>query len=128
MRNQSSSLSINDILSDLYSQAQPISSNGKEDLPHSTGKESISHVVDDDDDDNFDDGSWEFKDASIQSRVENLNPSFEKKLDNFKDFYSNLKDDLAVVARSHLHGLKVGTLLNIVKFLSILRIASICAY
>ncbi|KAK9071586.1 hypothetical protein SSX86_008014 [Deinandra increscens subsp. villosa] len=102
-RNLSSNLSINDILSDLYSQAQPISSDGKEDLLHSTDNEYGSHVADDKDDDNnndddFNDGSWEFKDASFQSKIENEN-SFKKKLNNFMDLYSNLKDDLCVVAR-----------------------------
>ncbi|KAI3775897.1 hypothetical protein L1987_45654 [Smallanthus sonchifolius] len=103
-RNLSSNLSINDILSDLYSQAQPVSSDGKEDLMHSTGKEYGSHVVDDNDDD-FNDGSWEFKDAFFQSRAENQS-SFQKKLNNCMDFYSNLKDDLCVIARQHLHSLK----------------------
>ncbi|XP_071705803.1 uncharacterized protein [Rutidosis leptorrhynchoides] len=110
-RNQSSNLSINDILSDLYGQAEPISSANHEvhpdekvDLRHSTGKEYSFH--DDDDDDGFNDGSWEFKDASFQSKVKNQKLSFEKKLIRFKDYYSKLKEDLCVVARHHLHGLK----------------------
>ncbi|KAI7727921.1 hypothetical protein M8C21_010677 [Ambrosia artemisiifolia] len=107
-RNPSSNLSINDILSDLYSQAQPISSDGKEDLLHSANKEYGSHVADhnDNDDDGFNDDSWEFKDASFQSSVENQNSSFEKKLNNCVNLYSNLKDDLCAVARRHLHSLK----------------------
>lgn len=109
-RNQSSSLSIDDI-SDLYSQAEPFSSanhepnpDGKVNLLHSIGKEYSPRIVDDDDD--FDDGSWEFKDASSQPRVEHQNMSFKEKLENFKNFYSNMKDDLCVVARHHVHGLK----------------------
>lgn len=117
-RNQSSNLSINDILSDLYSQAEPISSanhegnsNGNVEIPDSTGNEYSSHVVDDDnddDDDDFNDGSWEFKDASAssQSRVEDQNYPCEKKMNNCMDFYSNLKDDLCVVARRHINDLK----------------------
>nr|XP_043631513.1 uncharacterized protein LOC122602961 [Erigeron canadensis] len=111
LQNPSSNLSINDILSDLYSQAQPISSANNEGNPdgnvsllHSTGEEYSSRVVDDDDD--FNDGSWEFKDASFQSSVENENLSFKKKLNHCMDLYSNLKDDLLVVARHHIHGLK----------------------
>lgn len=113
-RNQSSKLSFNDILSDLYSQVEPISSanhennlHGNVDLLHSTGNEYSSQVVDNDDD--FNDGSWEFKDASSQSKVENQKLSFEKKLINCMDYYSNLKDDLCVIARRQLNGLKVST-------------------
>lgn len=109
-RNLSSNLSINDILSDLYSQAQPVSSAGTEDLLHSTDKEYGSNVADDNDDD-FNNSSWEFKDASFQSRVENQD-SFRKKLNNCIDFYSNLKDDLCIVARHHLHNLNVGDTLK----------------
>ncbi|KAM0056253.1 hypothetical protein Hdeb2414_s0006g00216111 [Helianthus debilis subsp. tardiflorus] len=110
-RTLSSNLSINDILSDLYSQAQPISSATKKDLLHSTGNEYGSRVADhndndsdDDDDDGFADDSWEFKDASFQ--VGNQNLSFEKKRDDCVNLYSNLKDELCVVARRHLHSLK----------------------
>ncbi|KAI3747387.1 hypothetical protein L6452_09842 [Arctium lappa] len=117
MQNQSSNLSINDILSDLYSQAKPISSpslghnpDGEANLLHSTGKEYSSHAEDDDDNfddvDNFDDGSWEFKDASSESRPESQNLSFKKRLHNCMDFYSSLKDELCLVARCHLHVLK----------------------
>nr|GEU81832.1 hypothetical protein [Tanacetum cinerariifolium] len=115
-RNQRSSLSINDILSDLYSQAEPVSSayhehnpDEKENSLHSTSKEYTSHVGDDDDnddDDDFDDGSWEFKDASIHPRAEKLNLSFEKKLSNCMDLYSSLGNELSVVARRHLRSLK----------------------
>ncbi|KAD5960561.1 hypothetical protein E3N88_12033 [Mikania micrantha] len=119
-RNPSSDLSINDILSDLYSQAQPMNSDGEEDLLQSTSQEYASHVVDDkdkgndndnnndnnnDNDDDFNDDSWEYKDASFQLKKENQN-SFKKKLNNCMDFYSNLKDDLCVVASQHLHSLK----------------------
>ncbi|MFS8018813.1 hypothetical protein Hanom_Chr15g01396471 [Helianthus anomalus] len=110
-RTLSSNLSINDILSDLYSQAQPISSDAKKDLLHSTGNEYGSRVADhndndndDDNDDGFADDSWEFKDASFQ--VGNQNLSFEKKRDDCVNLYSNLKDELCVVARRHLHSLK----------------------
>ncbi|XP_023761227.1 uncharacterized protein LOC111909682 [Lactuca sativa] len=95
MRTLSSNLSINDILSDLYNQSEPISS----DVVN-------NNHDDDDDDDNFDDGSWEFKDASSQSKAQNQNLSFKEKLNNFIDLYSNLKDELCFVARHHLHGLK----------------------
>lgn len=91
-RTHTRNLSINDILSDLYSQSEPIT-------PNVVNK-------DDDDDDNFGDGSWEFKDASFQSKAQNQNLSFKEKLDNFVDFYSNLKNELCIVARQHLHGLK----------------------
>lgn len=101
MRTLSSNLSINDILSDLYNQSEPISS----DVVN-------NNHDDDDDDDNFDDGSWEFKDASSQSKAQNQNLSFKEKLNNFIDLYSNLKDELCFVARHHLHGLKVSALLN----------------
>ncbi|XP_024977172.1 uncharacterized protein LOC112514790 isoform X2 [Cynara cardunculus var. scolymus] len=81
MQNQSSSLSINDILSDLYSQAKPISS------PY------LGHNPDG-------------EDASSQSRPENQNLSLKKRLNNCMDFYSSLKDELCLVARRHLHVLK----------------------
>ena len=141
-RNLSSNLSINDILSDLYSQAEPISSayhehnpDEKENSLHSTSKEYTSHVDDDNnDDDDFDDGSWEFKDASIHPRAEKLNLSFEKKLSNCTDLYSNLKNELSVVARRHLHSLKVGALilLNIIqvifskKYIHTYKVGDIC--
>lgn len=103
-RNLSSNLSINDILSDLYSQAQPISSH-------------IGDVADDnynnddnnyDNDDDFIDGSWEFKDASFQSETGNQSLTFEKKVNNCMNLYSNLKDDLCVVSSRYLQSLKVG--------------------
>ncbi|KAL4578085.1 hypothetical protein LXL04_014201 [Taraxacum kok-saghyz] len=90
MRTHSSNLSINDILFDLYSQSEPVS----------------SKAVDDVDDGNFDDGSWEFKDASTPSKPQNQNSSFKEKLNNFIDLYSNLKDELCIVARHHLYCLK----------------------
>ncbi|XP_076928253.1 uncharacterized protein LOC143592157 [Bidens hawaiensis] len=103
-RNLSSNLSINDILSDLYSQAQPISS-------HVGDVADDNHNNDDnnyDNDDDFIDGSWEFKDASFQSQVGNQNLTFEKKVNNCMNLYSNLKDDICVVASRHLQSLKVG--------------------
>lgn len=102
-RNLSSNWSINDILSDLYSQAQPISSR-------------VGDVTDDnnnddsnyDNDDDFIDGSWEFKDASFQSEAGNQNLTFEKKVNHCMNLYANLKDDLCVVASRHLQSLKAG--------------------
>ncbi|PWA78150.1 hypothetical protein CTI12_AA218260 [Artemisia annua] len=42
----------------------------------------------------------------LSDLAEKLNLSFEKKLSNCIDLYSNLKNELSVVARRHLHSLK----------------------
>ncbi|XP_076890294.1 uncharacterized protein LOC143541330 [Bidens hawaiensis] len=108
-RNLSSNLSINDILSDLYSQAQPISSHVGDVADDNFNNDDYNYDTDDD----FIDGSWEFKDASFQSEARNQNLTFEKKVNNCMNLYSNLKDDVCVVASRHLQSLKVGEELKV---------------
>ncbi|XP_043726000.1 uncharacterized protein LOC122672604 [Telopea speciosissima] len=67
--------------------------------------------------DDFDESSWEFKDASSETKTEGrsyvFNPSntdirflSESKLKNFVDFYSRLKEESCSVALHHLDCLK----------------------
>ncbi|CAK9160131.1 unnamed protein product [Ilex paraguariensis] len=121
VQRQGSTISINDLISNLYSQAEQIPSVGtmeKQTVNELSSTERMfdSNSVDGGDD--FGDGSWEFKDASSQTRAENQtfflslgdahqNISPKLKLNNYVDFYCKLKDELCFVARCHLDGLKV---------------------
>uniref|UniRef100_A0A5B6ZLA6 Synergin gamma C-terminal domain-containing protein n=2 Tax=Davidia involucrata TaxID=16924 RepID=A0A5B6ZLA6_DAVIN len=116
---QGSKVSINDILSNLYSQAEQIPSVDSTQKPTENGFDPIGTVFDSNlvnGDDDFDDSAWEFKDASSQTSAKDetsLSPgdahqnySNKLKLDNYVDFYCRLKDELCFVATCHLDSLK----------------------
>ncbi|PIN12260.1 hypothetical protein CDL12_15132 [Handroanthus impetiginosus] len=112
-------ISISDLISSLYSQAELTSSiNNIEKL--TTAPLSLPDVVSGsnlvNDGDHHDYSSWDFKDAS-QKRVNGESsarsvgetyPSIhsELKLNNYLDFYSKLKEELCFVAKCHLETLK----------------------
>ncbi|XP_039029688.1 uncharacterized protein LOC120163962 [Hibiscus syriacus] len=112
--------SINDLISSLYSQADKKAPLNQISEPSENGLLS-SHIVVGSDlangDNNFDDDSWEFKDAVSGTRGENRNSSFgfgesyetystKTKLNDYVDFYSKLTSELCFVALSHLDIMK----------------------
>lgn len=133
------SLSISDLLSNLYSQADST----RVDSMHkptenglvSTNRVSSSDLLDGGDD--FEDDSWEFKDAVSQVRTNNETPldssddgdqsfSTKTKLNTYVDFYCKLKDELCLVSRCHLDSLKVGKLFNIIFIAKVLAPSRSC--
>lgn len=126
-----SNLSINDLIASLYSQAQQSTSLNdtpkvnENDVP-STTRGSDSDLVYHDDD--FDDDSWEFKDASFDSKAQNQSfathfedsaskYSTKLELNDYVDFYCKLKDATRAVAFSHFENLKVDEHLPIFLYL-----------
>ncbi|XP_047337489.1 uncharacterized protein LOC124941237 [Impatiens glandulifera] len=118
---QDSKISIKDLLSNLYSQSEqnsPVSHVAYENgvnSSHFMPSPLNGDVVDDDDD--FDNASWEFKDASNLMRVEeqtshldsgntNKEISAEVKTSSLVEFYSKLKVELLHICGSHLENLK----------------------
>lgn len=115
-----SSVSIKDLISTLYSQAEQNGSVNHRDSPNdngfgSTKQEVAPNLVDEDD--GFDDNSWEFKGALSGSGDGNQKSvlgvqdssnwySTEAGMNVYEDFYSKLKDELCFVALSHLDRLK----------------------
>ncbi|KAK9293274.1 hypothetical protein L1049_021266 [Liquidambar formosana] len=74
-----------------------------------------SNLVNDDND--FDDSSWEFKDAVLDAKAKDRtsvlshgdthqNVSTKLKVENYVDFYSKLKDESCLIALCHLDSLK----------------------
>ncbi|KAI8027931.1 hypothetical protein LOK49_LG02G02117 [Camellia lanceoleosa] len=115
---QGSNISIHDLLSNLYSQAEQIPSVDKTEKLTGYGLDSCDKVLDPSlvkCDDDFDDASWEFRDASSQTRDQTSlhSPgeahqkfSTKLKLNNYVDFYCKLKDKLSFVCKCHLDSLK----------------------
>ncbi|KAF5952239.1 hypothetical protein HYC85_010183 [Camellia sinensis] len=113
-----SNISIHDLLSNLYSQAEQIPSVEKTEKLTGYGLDSSDKVLDPSlmkCDDDFDDASWEFRDASSQTRDQTSlhSPgeahqkfSTKLKLNNYVDFYCKLKDELSFVCKCHLGSLK----------------------
>lgn len=113
-------VSINDLISNLYIQAEQTSlintaQNATDTQSNLSSAFSSSNVVNDDD--NLDDSSWDFKDAS-QMTVESeaslssmgdtyMSVSSKLKLNSYLDFYSKLKKELCFVAKCHIENLKV---------------------
>ncbi|KAL3516105.1 hypothetical protein ACH5RR_023007 [Cinchona calisaya] len=118
--NPNSAISINDLISNLYSQAEPISPVGSMQEPVVNGldlSDSFSgpNLVPASDD--VDSNSWEFKDAIFQSEAENGSSLSENedvhqrssgklKLQILINFYSKLQDELYFIAKGHLASLK----------------------
>ncbi|XVF41945.1 hypothetical protein PTKIN_Ptkin01aG0321400 [Pterospermum kingtungense] len=120
MKNTHSNISINDLISSLYSQAEKnaslnhISNPSDNGLP-SSQTEVGSNLVHGDDD--FNDDSWEFKGAISGTRGENQDSpldfgdshdefSTKTGLNDYVDFYSKLTAELCFVALSHLDNMK----------------------
>ncbi|KAL1145506.1 hypothetical protein V6Z11_A11G302600 [Gossypium hirsutum] len=119
LKDTRSNISINDLISSLYSQSEintslnPISNqNG----PLSSQIDAGSSLVNGD---NFDDDSWEFKGAVSGTGGENQNSSFsfgdsyekytiKTELNDYLDLYSKFSTELCFVALSHLENMKVG--------------------
>ncbi|XP_058222333.1 uncharacterized protein LOC131332244 isoform X7 [Rhododendron vialii] len=119
INSQGSNISINDLISNLYCQAEqipPVDDTGKH---TGNGLDSSNEVMDlslVNSDDDFEDSSWDFKDASIQtSTIDQTslraqgdtcdNFTTNSQLINFRDFYCKLKDELSAVYRGHLNNL-----------------------
>ncbi|KAK4378981.1 hypothetical protein RND71_000843 [Anisodus tanguticus] len=116
-RSPDSNISINDLISNLYSQAEPISpGHGPQDLVSNSDLLNGEDDLDDGEDD-LDDGEWEFKDGSSQMRLHNdislltledpPQRSFSNLiLDDYLDLYSKLRNELCYHAKRHLDDLK----------------------
>ncbi|KAK8589296.1 hypothetical protein V6N12_023698 [Hibiscus sabdariffa] len=114
-----SNISINDLISSLYSQAEQKAPLNQISNPSENGLLSSQTVVGSDlanGDEDFDD-SWEFKDAVSGTRGKNqsspldFGDSYEKystkrELNDYMDLYSKLTAELCFVALSHLNNMK----------------------
>ncbi|KAL3623991.1 hypothetical protein CASFOL_032807 [Castilleja foliolosa] len=108
-------ISVNDLISSLYSQAEQTSIINPVQQPANTQSslsDAVSGSIIVNHDDHLDDDSWDFKDAS-QKRVDteeslfsNEDASSKLKLNNYLDFYSRLKGELCLVAKCQLERLK----------------------
>lgn len=119
-RSPDSNISINDLISNLYSQAEQISPVHSVQVPNSTSdspQDSVSNSNLLNGEDDLDDGEWEFKESSSQMilcndislltsedppqrHFSNLN------LDNYLDLYTKLRNELCYHAKCHLDDLK----------------------
>lgn len=120
-RSRDSNISINDLISNLYSEAEQISPVHSVQVPNSINvspQDSVSNSNLLNGEDDLDDGEWEFKDSSSQMRVDsNISlltsedppqRSFSSlNVDNYLDLYSQLKNELCYHAKCHLDDLKV---------------------
>lgn len=122
-----SNISINDLISSLYNQADQNTSVNHMQSPCEDHLGSTQKAVLIDDDGDFDDDSWEFKGSFSTSIGESqistpadgdthvkYSTNVEQK--EYADFYSKLKDELYAVARCHLDNLKVGRFVKIFTF------------
>ncbi|EOY11361.1 Uncharacterized protein TCM_026571 isoform 1 [Theobroma cacao] len=120
MEDTHSNISINDLISSLYSQAEKNASLNHISNPSEDGLLSSQTVVGSNlvnDDSDFNDDSWEFKGADSGTQGENQNSlhgygdSYEKYstktwLDEYVDFYSKMATELCFVALIHLDNMK----------------------
>lgn len=120
-RSRASNISINDLISNLYSEAEQISPVHSVQVPNSISVSpqdsvSSSNLLNGEDD--LDDDEWEFKDGSSQmnsyndiSLLTSEDPpqrSFSSlNLDNCLNLYSKLRNELCYHAKCHLDDLKV---------------------
>jgi hypothetical protein len=119
-------ISINDLISSLYSQAEHDTGQN----PSGSGLSPANVVIESNlagDSDDFDDDSWEFKDASSGIRAEdqasfiglgepNTKYSTKIELNDYVDFFCKLKEELHFLALCHLDNLKVSS--SLVKLLT----------
>lgn len=128
-------VSINDLISNLYSQIEQTSSmnpvqNPDETLLDLQSTDPISNLLNNDD--LLDDSSWDFKDASQMigdseaslSSMEDTYASTSVKLNNYLDFYSKLKKELYFIAKRHIESLKVCVIVKAV----LLSFSDCCRY
>ncbi|CAN4108723.1 unnamed protein product [Withania somnifera] len=115
-----SNVSINDLISTLYSQAEQISPVHSVQVLNSTSDSPQDIVVNSNllnGEDDLDDGEWEFKDSSSQikpyndiSLLTSEDPPqknlYNLNLDNNLDLYSKLRNELCYHAKCHLDDLK----------------------
>lgn len=117
---QASNISINDLISSLYNQSEPSTSVDSAQKPSENGFSFAETVLDSDlvnGSDDFDDDSWEFKDAFSGAKAEDMtsahgvdnahqNFSTKVELKDYVDFYLKLKEESCFVALCHLDSLK----------------------
>ncbi|KAF3944434.1 hypothetical protein CMV_029092 [Castanea mollissima] len=114
-----SNISINDLISTLYSQAEQHASvnNMPKESDHETHSTSTVFESDLGNSDDFDDDSWDFKDAISGTRAEDQTsdidlvdsqkkPSSTLELNDCVDFFCKLKGELCSIALCHLDNLK----------------------
>ncbi|GAV63173.1 hypothetical protein CFOL_v3_06693 [Cephalotus follicularis] len=115
-----SNISINDLISNLYTQAdQNASANHLKNQGHDRGASTDtamdSNVGNGDND--LDDGTWEFRGAFSGTESEHqtsiidfgdslITYSTKRELNDYMDFYSKMKDELSIFAVCHLDNLK----------------------
>lgn len=131
LKSPGSNTSINDLISTLYIQAGEKVSVNSTAMPSENGCGSTQSVINPklvSEDNDFDEDSWEFKDAFSGSGAEKQNsflsvgkfhnyPVSNEELNNFVNLYSKLKDELSYIALTHLDNLKVSRLLKCISFL-----------
>ncbi|MBA0787614.1 hypothetical protein Gotri_027425, partial [Gossypium trilobum] len=119
LKDTRSNISINDLISSLYSQSETNTSLNPISHPSENGLLSSQIDVGSSliNGDNFDDDSWEFKGAVSGTGGENQNSSFsfgdsyekytiKTELNDYLDLYSKLTTELCFVALSHLENMK----------------------
>ncbi|KAK9161225.1 hypothetical protein Syun_007566 [Stephania yunnanensis] len=118
INNQNSDISFNDLISNLYSQAEhaPAVSSTLESNTGEGHTDSNFDPVNDEAD--FGEDSWEFKDAFSDSILENQSSVLDMRFEatksfsldsqsvNFVDFYSKLKEELYFIALRHVDDIK----------------------
>lgn len=132
-RSPDSNISINDLISNLYSEAEQTSPVHSVQVPNSISFSSQDSVANSNllnGEDDLDDGEWEFKDGSSQMRTYNdislltfedppQRSSSNLNLDNYLDLYFKLRNKLCYHAKCHLDDLKVCGCLIFLKFSSV---------
>lgn len=131
-----SNISINVLISTLYTQAEQNASVNNMPKESDHGTHSTSTVFESDlgDCDDFDDDSWDFKDAISGTRAEDQTSDIDlvdsqKKLSSTLelndciDFFCKLKDELCSIALYHLDNLKVG---NLLRSLFVVEVVYLC--
>lgn len=122
-KNPVSNVSINDLISSLYSQAQQNASVNHAESPSENGLGSRQQYLEsnsaDPNDGDFDDDSWEFKGAfagtadkdqtSVPGQLNSHICSTKVEQKDYVDFYSKIKDELCCLAQWHVCNLKVGS-------------------
>lgn len=119
-RSPDSNISINDLISNLYSEAEQTSPVHSVQVTNSISfspQDSVAHSNLLNGEDDQDDGEWEFKDGSSQMRTYNdisfltsedppQRSSSNLNLDNYLDLYSELRNKLCYLAKCQLDDLK----------------------
>ncbi|XP_059310721.1 uncharacterized protein LOC132062095 [Lycium ferocissimum] len=119
-RSPDSNVSISDLISNLYSQAEHISPVRSAQVPNSISvspQDSVSNSSLLNGEDELDDGEWEFKDGSSEMRIYNdislltfedppQRSFFNLNLDDYLNLYSKLRNKLCYHAKCHLDDFK----------------------